>query len=81
MKYVFALWHELVHEANTQTMTLQYQTQVAWVGSSHKMCVPPKTQVIRIDTGSAIRQKNSRQDQIWTIIHGQEGEGDISSIP
>ena len=25
--------------------------------------------------GGAIRQKNSRQDGIWGIIHGQDGEG------
>ena len=36
------------------------------------MNFPP--QVIRIDTGSAIRPKKSRQDQFYTLIHGQEGE-------
>ena len=33
------------------------------------------SQEIRIDTGSAIRPKKSRQDPFWTLIHGQEGEG------
>ena len=33
-------------------------------------------QVLRYNTGSAIRPKNSRQDQIWDIIHGQEGDGE-----
>ena len=35
-----------------------------------------KTQVLRYNTGSAIRPKNSRQDQFWDIIHGQEGDGE-----
>ena len=33
-------------------------------------------QVLRYNTGSAIRPKNSRQDQFWDIIHGQKGDGE-----
>ena len=33
-------------------------------------------QVLRYNKGSAIRPKNSRQDQFWDIIHGQEGDGE-----
>ena len=29
------------------------------------------------DTGSAVRQYFSCQDQFWTLIHGQEGEGEL----
>jgi len=39
------------------------------------------TQVLRYNTGSAVRAFFGRQDQFWTLIHGQEGEGRLRRAP
>ena len=35
-----------------------------------------RTQVLRDEIGTAMTNKNSRADQFFLIIHGQEGEGE-----
>ena len=38
------------------------------------------TQVLRYNTGSAVRAFFGRQDQLWTLIHGQEGEWEAQGL-
>ena len=40
----------------------------------------PESQVLRYNTGSAVRAFFGRQDQLWTLIHGQEGEWEAQGL-